>query len=64
MIQQYSIADTFGIAAPTAMTVEGFMPEKNPYVPVKKPYIFRKDHLRDVLAFLGFWVFPMAMVYI
>ena len=54
MIQQYSIADTFGISAPAAMTVEGFVPAQNPYVPVKKPYVFRKDHLRDVLAFLGF----------
>lgn len=54
MIQQYSIADTFGILAPAAMTVEGFSPAQNPYVPVNKPYVFRKDHLRDVLAFLGF----------
>ena len=54
MIQPYSIADTFGISAPASMTVEGFVPAQNPYVPVNKPYVFRKDHLRDVLAFLGF----------
>jgi cobaltochelatase CobS len=54
MIQPYSVADTFGISAPAAMTVEGFVPAQNPYVPVNKPYVFRKDHLRDVLAFLGF----------
>lgn len=53
MMQQYSIADTFGISAPASMTVEGFSPIQNPYVPVHKPYIFRKDQLRDVLAFLG-----------
>jgi cobaltochelatase CobS len=53
MMQQYSIADTFGIAAPASMKVEGFSPAQNPYVPIKKSYVFRKDHLRDVLAFLG-----------
>jgi len=54
MMQSYSIADTFGIAAPASMKVEGFVPSQNPYVPAQKPYVFRKDHLRDVLAFLGF----------
>lgn len=54
MIQQYSIAETFGISAPASMSVEGFSPAQNPFVPVNKPYVFRKDHLRDVLAFLGF----------
>jgi cobaltochelatase CobS len=53
MIQKYSIADTFGIAAPASFQVEGFVPSNNPYVPTQKPYVFRKDHLRDVLAFLG-----------
>ena len=53
MYQSYSIADTFGIAAPASMKVEGFVPGQNVYVPAQKPYVFRKDHLRDVLAFLG-----------
>jgi cobaltochelatase CobS len=53
MMQQYPIADTFGITAPAIMKVEGFIPANNPYVPKQKPYVFRKDHLRDVLAFLG-----------
>lgn len=53
MIQHYAIADTFGITAPATMKVEGFSPANNPYVPNLKPYVFRKDHLRDVLAFLG-----------
>ena len=35
------------------MKVDGFVPSDNPYVPIQKPYVFRKDHLRDVLAFLG-----------
>ena len=53
MNQHYSIADTFGISAPASMKVEGFTPAQNPYVPLKKSYVFRKEHLRDVLAFLG-----------
>ena len=53
MLKNYSIADTFGITAPASMKVEGFEPSQNPYVPTQKPYVFRKDHLRDVLAFLG-----------
>ena len=53
MIKHYSIATTFGITAPVSMKVEGFEPAQNVYVPTQKPYVFRKDHLRDVLAFLG-----------
>jgi len=53
MLKHYSIADTFGITAPVSMKVEGFAPAQNAYVPTQKPYVFRKDHLRDVLAFLG-----------
>jgi cobaltochelatase CobS len=53
MLKHYSIATTFGITAPVSMKVEGFMPTQNVYVPSQKPYVFRKDHLRDVLAFLG-----------
>lgn len=53
LLKHYSIADTFGIHAPANMKVEGFEPSQNLYVPKQKPYVFRKDHLRDVLAFLG-----------
>ncbi len=53
MLKNYSIADTFGISAPTSMKVEGFEATQNPYVPLQKSYVFRKDQLRDVLAFLG-----------
>jgi len=53
MLKQYSIADTFGIHAPASMQIEGFAASGNAYVPPSKPYVFRKDHLRDVLAFLG-----------
>ena len=53
MLKHYSIAATFGIPAPANMQVEGFEPDQNLYVPTQKPYVFRKEHLRDVLAFLG-----------
>jgi len=53
MLKQYSIAATFGISAPASMKVEGFAPTQNVYVPTQKHYVFRKEHLRDVLAFLG-----------
>ena len=53
MLKHYSIADTFGITAPASMKVEGFEATQNPYVPTQKSYVFRKDQLRDVLAFLG-----------
>ena len=53
MSKLYPIADTFGITAPASMKVEGFEPGQNPYVPAQKSYVFRKDHLRDVLAFLS-----------
>lgn len=50
--QQYPIGVTFGVQAPKGLMVEGFADDKNPYVPPKKTYVFRKDQLRDVLAFL------------
>lgn len=53
MLKHYTIANTFGINAPASMKIEGFEPTDNPYVPTQKPYVFRKEHLRDVLAFLG-----------
>jgi len=53
MLKNYSIADTFGISAPASMKVEGFEASQNPYVPTQKSYVFRKDQLRDVLAFLA-----------
>ena len=53
MYRKFPIADTFGIPAPASMTVEGFADAQNPYIPARKPYVFRRDHLRDVLAFLG-----------
>jgi cobaltochelatase CobS len=53
MFQTYSIADTFGIPAPGSLTIEGFPPDASFSVPAQKPYLFRKEHLRDLLAFLS-----------
>jgi cobaltochelatase CobS len=53
MYQAFPVATTFGVPAPAAMIVEGFADASHPSVPVRKDYIFRKDHLRDVLAFLS-----------
>lgn len=50
--QQFPVGVTFGVKAPKGLTVEGFADDKNPFVPPKKPYVFRKDQLRDALAFL------------
>lgn len=52
MYQAFSIAETFGIPAPAKFTVEGYSDPSHPRIPVKREYAFRKEHLRDVLAFL------------
>lgn len=50
----FPVARTFGIKAPKSLVVEGFVDESNPYIPPKEDeYVFRKDHLRGVLAFLS-----------
>lgn len=53
MYQAFSIADTFGIQAPAKLTVEGFADGGHPKIPVKREYVFRREPLRDVLAFLS-----------
>lgn len=49
---RYVVADTFGVKAPRALSVEGFPDEFHPQIPAKKPYVFR-ENLRDILAFLA-----------
>jgi cobaltochelatase CobS len=51
-VQPFPVGPTFGIKVPKGFTVEGFADDKHPFIPPKKPYVFRKDQLRDVLAFL------------
>lgn len=52
-MKKYPVAETFGIAAPASMSVEGFNNDQHPAIPIKKAYVFRNEHLRDVLAFLA-----------
>ena len=53
MYQAFQVSTTFGVNAPPNMSVEGFADIANPYIPPRKDFLFRKDHLRDVLAFLS-----------
>jgi cobaltochelatase CobS len=53
MYQSFPIAETFGIQAPPKMTVEGFADGSHPKIPAIQEYVFRKEPLRDVLAFLN-----------
>lgn len=51
--KRFPIGQTFGIAAPASMTVEGFEYVNHPSIPAIKGYLFRNEHLRDVLAFIA-----------
>ena len=53
MIQMFNIAETFDISAPGDLMAEGFSDGSHPRIPVQKDYVFRREPLRDVLAFLG-----------
>ncbi len=50
--QRFDVAKTFGVQARKGLEVLGFADEDHPQIPVRKPYIFRNEILRDVLAFL------------
>jgi cobaltochelatase CobS len=50
---RFQVASVFAIDAPPGLTVEGFADTSDPHVPVKTPYVFRREPLRDVLAFLA-----------
>ena len=53
-LKQFGVADTFGVPAPSEMKVEGYEDATHPRIPVmKNGYVFRREALRDVLAFLG-----------
>lgn len=50
---QQTISSTFGIEAPDTFTCSVFNDDKNPHIPTKNgDYYFRREVLRDVLAFL------------
>lgn len=48
----FPIASTFDVEAPAGAAVEGFEDTGNPYVPRCAPYMFRRELLRDVIAYL------------
>jgi cobaltochelatase CobS len=47
------VASVFAIDAPPGLTVEGFSDPTHPQVPRQTPYVFRREPLRDLLAFLA-----------
>ena len=50
--QRFDVATTFGVKARPGLEVQGFADDTHPQIPVRKPYVFRPELLRDVLAFL------------
>ena len=50
--QRYNVAKTFGVNLPPALEILGGADDTHPQIPLKKPYTFRLDLLRDVIAFL------------
>ncbi len=53
IVKKFPIGTTFSITAPAAMTVDGFDDETHPSIPTRKEYLFRNEHLRDVIAFIS-----------
>ncbi len=51
--KKFPIGATFGIQAPAGMMVEGFEDATHPAIPTQKDYVFKNEHLRDVLAYLS-----------
>jgi cobaltochelatase CobS len=50
--QRFDVATTFGVKARPGLEVQGFADNTHPQIPIRKPYLFRPELLRDVLAFL------------
>ena len=50
--QRFDVAKTFGVQARPGLEVVGYADDTHPSIPVRKPYIFRSELLRDVLAYL------------
>ncbi|HYN77226.1 MAG TPA: AAA family ATPase [Lamprocystis sp. (in: g-proteobacteria)] len=50
--QRFDVAKTFGVQARAGLEVVGFADETHPHIPMRKPYVFRNEVLRDILAFL------------
>ncbi|AFL72634.1 AAA family ATPase [Thiocystis violascens] len=50
--QTFNVAATFGVNAKPGLEVHGFADDAHPQIPVRQPYVFRPELLRDVLAYL------------
>ena len=50
--QRFDVASTFGVKARPGLEVLGYADASHPQIPVKQPYVFRSELLRDVLAYL------------
>ena len=51
--QRFDVAKTFGVKARPGLDILGFADEDHPQIPRRKPYVFRGELLRDILAFLN-----------
>lgn len=51
-LQRFDVSTTFGVKARPGLEVQGFADDTHPQIPVRKPYVFRPELLRDVLAYL------------
>lgn len=52
VIQRFDVATTFEVQARPGLEVLGFADATHPHIPVRKPYVFRNELLRDILAYL------------
>ena len=50
--QAFTVATTFGVNARPELEVQGFADATHPQIPIRQPYVFRPELLRDVLAYL------------
>jgi len=50
--QRFDVASTFGVQSRPGLEVLGFADDTHPHIPVRKPYVFRNELLRDILAYL------------
>lgn len=50
--QRFDVSSTFGVPTRPGLEVIGFADATHPKIPLRKPYSFRSELLRDILAYL------------
>jgi len=50
--QRFHVAKTFQVNMPQNLEILGFADDTHPQIPVRKPYVFRPELIRDVIAYL------------